>query len=259
MKNTGNEMNFRFYPGADISWRFVRNWKLYASFNTSLRMPTFTELYYTVDGYQADKNLKPEEMTAYEAGVKYLTPGIQGTATVYHYRGTNLIDWIKDLSEGTDAPWQSVNHARVNTTGVETSLQMDFDELWHAQKVLRRLSVAYAYIHQDKRTERDVQSRYALEYLRHKVVAQAGFRLWRRLELHLSYRWQDRTGNYEHDGRMRPYRPYSLIDARLSWDDARFRLYAEANNLLNKTYYDYGNIPQPGIWVRAGAVWRISW
>ena len=58
---------------------------------------------------------------------------------------------------------------------------------------------------------------------------------------------------------MRPYRPYSLIDTRLSWDDARFRLYAEANNLLNKTYYDYGNIPQPGIWVRAGAVWRVSW
>ena len=259
VKNMGNEMNFRFYPGADIGWRFARDWKLYASFNTSLRMPTFTELYYTVDGYQADKNLKPEEMTAYEAGVKYLTPGIRGTAAVYHYRGTNLIDWIKDLSEGTDAPWQSVNHARVNTTGVETSLQMNFDELWRGQKVLRSLSVAYAYIHQDKRTEPDVQSRYALEYLRHKVVAQAGFRLWRRLGLNLSYRWQDRTGNYEHDGRMRPYRPYSLVDARLSWDDARFRLYAEANNLLNKTYYDYGNIPQPGIWVRAGAVWKVGW
>ena len=259
VKNTGNEMNFRFYPGADASWRFAPDWKLYASFNTSLRMPTFTELYYSVEGYQADKTLKPEEMKAFEAGLKYLTPAIQTTASVYHYRGTNLIDWIKDLTEGEDAPWQSVNHARVNTTGVETALTLNFAELCPSQNVLRNVSVAYAYIDQDKKTEVGVQSRYALEYLRHKVVARAGLRVWRKLHLDLSYRWQDRVGHYERAGAMKPYRPYSLLDARLSWDDTRCRLYTEANNLLNKTYYDYGNIPQPGFWLRAGVAWRIGW
>ncbi len=259
VKNTGNEMNFRFYPGIDASWRFAENWKLYASFNTSLRMPTFTELYYSVEGYEADKNLKPEEMKAYEAGMKYITPAIQATASIYHYRGTNLIDWIKDLSEGDDAPWQSVNHAKVNTTGIETSMKMDFDELLHAHTPLSSLSLSYAYIYQDKKTEENLQSRYTLEYLRHKVVAQANLHVWRSLKLHVSYRWQDRMGNYESDGQTVPYRPYSLLDARLSWDTPDYRLYAEANNLLNKTYYDYGNIPQPGIWLRAGMSWQIRW
>lgn len=260
VKNTGNEMNFRFYPGADASWRFAPDWKLYASFNTSLRMPTFTELYYTVEGYQADKNLKPEEMKAYEAGVKYLTAGVQGTAGIYHYRGTNLIDWIKDVSEGDDAPWQSVNHARVNTTGIETSLRLDFDELLHRRSVLlQSLSVAYGYIYQDKKTEANLQSRYALEYLRHKVVAQAHLRVWQALSLHIACRWQDRMGNYEHNGQMTAYEPYTLLDARLSWDAPRYRLYAEANNLLNKTYYDYGNIPQSGLWMRAGVTCNIGW
>ena len=259
VKNTGNEMNFRFYPGVDASWQFARDWKLYASFNTSLRMPTFTELYYSVNGYKADRYLKPEEMKAYEIGVKYLTPGIRGTVSLFHYRGTNLIDWIKDLSEGADAPWQSVNHAKVNTTGVETSLDVSFDEMLHRTFFIRNLTISYAYIDQDKKSEPDVQSRYALEYLRHKVVAQANLRVWRNLNLNVSYRWQDRMGNYEQNGEMVAYEPYSLLDARLSWDTSSYRVYAEANNLLNRTYYDYGNIPQPGIWVRAGAVWRLKW
>lgn len=259
VKNTGNEMNFRFYPGVDASWQFSRDWKLYASFNTSLRMPTFTELYYSVNGYKADRYLKPEEMKAYEIGVKYLTPGIRGTVSLFHYRGTNLIDWIKDLSEGADAPWQSVNHAKVNTTGVETSLDVSFDEMLHRTFFIRNLTVSYAYIDQDKKSEPDVQSRYALEYLRHKIVAQANLRVWRNLNLNVSYRWQDRMGNYEQNGEMVAYEPYSLLDARLSWDTSSYRVYAEANNLLNRTYYDYGNIPQPGIWVRAGAVWRLKW
>lgn len=259
VKNTGNEMNFRFYPGVDASWQFARDWKLYASFNTSLRMPTFTELYYSVNGYKADRYLKPEEMKAYEIGVKYLTPGVRGTVSLFHYRGTNLIDWIKDLSEGADAPWQSVNHAKVNTTGVETSLDVSFDEMLHRTFFIRNLTVSYAYIDQDKKSEPDVQSRYALEYLRHKVVAQANLRVWRNLNLNVSYRWQDRMGNYEQNGEMVAYEPYSLLDARLSWDTSSYRVYAEANNLLNRTYYDYGNIPQPGIWVRAGAVWRLKW
>lgn len=259
VKNTGNEMNFRFYPGVDASWQFARDWKLYASFNTSLRMPTFTELYYSVNGYKADRYLKPEEMKAYEIGVKYLTPGIRGTVSLFHYRGTNLIDWIKDLSEGADAPWQSVNHAKVNTTGVEASLDVSFDEMLHRTFFIRNLTVSYAYIDQDKKSEPDVQSRYALEYLRHKVVAQANLRVWRNLNLNVSYRWQDRMGNYEQNGEMVAYEPYSLLDARLSWDTSSYRVYAEANNLLNRTYYDYGNIPQPGIWVRAGAVWRLKW
>ena len=78
----------------------------------------------------------------------------------------------------------------------------------------------------------------------------------------MSYRWQDRVGNYEafEDGRslgQRAYAPYSLLDARLTWEPARWRLFAEANNLLNVRYFDHGNIPQPGFWFRAGFSYRI--
>jgi iron complex outermembrane receptor protein len=44
VKNSWNGMNMRFYPGIDASYRLENHWKLFASFNTSLRMPSATEL-----------------------------------------------------------------------------------------------------------------------------------------------------------------------------------------------------------------------
>lgn len=258
VKNTGNEMNFRFYPGVDASYQFARDWKVYASYNTSLRMPTFTELYYSVGGHKADKYLKPEEMQAVEVGVKYLRPGIRGTLSLYRYHGTDMIDWIKDISQGDDAPWQSVNHAVINTMGAEASVLVDIRELMQRDAFVRSVNVSYSYINQDKETTPNLQSKYALEYLRHKFVAQANFRIWKLLEMNVSYRWQDRMGNYQKGNSMVPYEPYSLVDARLSWNAPQYKIYVEGNNLLNKTYYDHGNIPQPGIWVRAGASYRFK-
>ena len=258
VKNTGNEMKFRFYPGVDASYQFARDWKVYASYNTSLRMPTFTELYYSVGGHKADKYLKPEEMQAVEVGVKYLRPGIRGTLSLYRYHGTDMIDWIKDISQGDDAPWQSVNHAVINTMGAEASVLVDIRELMQRDAFVRSVNVSYSYIDQDKETTPNLQSKYALEYLRHKFVAQANFRIWKLLEMNVSYRWQDRMGNYQKGNSMVPYEPYSLVDARLSWNAPQYKIYVEGNNLLNKTYYDHGNIPQPGIWVRAGVSYRFK-
>lgn len=258
VKNTGNEMKFRFYPGVDASYQFARDWKVYASYNTSLRMPTFTELYYSVGGHKADKYLKPEEMQAVEVGVKYLRPGIRGTLSLYRYHGTDMIDWIKDISQGDDAPWQSVNHAVINTMGAEASVLVDIRELMQRDAFVRSVNVSYSYIDQDKETTPNLQSKYALEYLRHKFVAQVDFRIWKLLEMNVSYRWQDRMGNYQKGNSMVPYEPYSLVDARLSWNAPQYKIYVEGNNLLNKTYYDHGNIPQPGIWVRAGASYRFK-
>ena len=258
VKNTGNEMNFRFYPGVDASYQFARDWKVYASYNTSLRMPTFTELYYSVGGHKADKYLKPEEMQAVEVGVKYLRPGIRGTLSLYRYHGTDMIDWIKDISQGDDAPWQSVNHAVINTMGAEASVLFDIRELMQRDAFVRSVNLSYSYIDQDKETTPNLQSKYALEYLRHKFVAQANFRIWKLLEMNVSYRWQDRMGNYQKGNSMMPYEPYSLVDARFTWNAPQYKIYIEGNNLLNKTYYDHGNIPQPGIWVRAGASYRFK-
>ncbi|MCR4764731.1 MAG: TonB-dependent receptor [Bacteroidaceae bacterium] len=253
VKNTWNEMPFRLYPGVDASWEFAPHFKAYASFNTSLRIPSFTELYYSVGGHKADKYLKPEEMQAYEVGVKYLSGGVRGSVSVYHHHGTNMIDWIKDTRQGADAEWQSVNHTKLNSLGVEANLTFDFLHLFPSQQILRQVNMSYSYIDQDKDLESYMQSQYALEYLKHKFTAQANFNLWSHLFLNLSYRYQERIGNYQLlTGETKPYGAYSLLDAQLEWKTNRYKLYFEVNNLFDKIYYDYGNVPQPGRWLMVG-------
>ena len=263
VRNTWGGEPFRLYPGADMSLRLGGNWKVYASWNTSLRMPTFTELYYSVGGHAADKYLRPERMQAWELGLKYLRPGISAVASVYYHKGTDMIDWIKDLTKGEDAPWVSVNHTQVGTFGQELSLRITPGTLLgRPDFFVRSVNAGYAHIAQDKALEPGLQSAYALEYLRNKIVLQADIKIVEHLSLNVSYRWQDRVGNYEafEGGKslgQRSYEPYSLLDARLTWDTARWRFFVEGNNLLNRVYHDHGNIPQPGLWLRTGVTFRI--
>ena len=259
VKNTWSEMPFKIYPGIDASYALTANVKAYASFNMSLRMPSFTELYYSVDGHKADKHLRPEEMTAYEVGLKYVDDAVRATISAYRHQGRNMIDWIMDTSLGDEAVWTSVNHAKINSTGVEASVMLDFTRMLPHQRVLRSLDVAYAYIDQNQKREAGVQSLYALEYLRHKVTAGLGLRLLPSLDLDLKYRYQSRVGSYsDTEGVARRYKPYSLVDVRLSWNKPRYNVYVEANNLFDADYVDYGNVPQPGLWVIAGARWNFK-
>ena len=45
--NDGLDTKWRFYPGIDVSYRPTEAWKLFVSWNMGLRMPTFTDLYYS--------------------------------------------------------------------------------------------------------------------------------------------------------------------------------------------------------------------
>ncbi len=265
IKNTASHEGFGLYPGIDASYRFSDSWKVYASYNTSLRMPTFTELYYSVGGHAADKNLNPEKMQSLEAGLKYMKSGFKAILSIYYHHGTDMIDWIKNLNDGEDAVWTSVNHTKLNTFGQEITFQLDLPTLTgNKDFFIKDVSLGYSHIDQDKDLEENVQSRYALEYLKHKVVVQGNFHIWNKLFLNLSYRWQDRVGSYElyenlvSTGTTVSYSPYHLVDARLDWKADKYRIYVEADNLLDKTYYDHGNIPQPGIWFRAGMVWSFE-
>ena len=45
-RNSSIDEQLRLYPGVDVAWRPNSAWRLTASWNRSLRLPTFTDLYY---------------------------------------------------------------------------------------------------------------------------------------------------------------------------------------------------------------------
>jgi len=244
IKNTWSEMPFTLYPGIDASYRMGNNWKVYASYNSSLRMPSFTELYYSVGGHKADKYLKPEELSAVEAGVRYTSRVLTAKASIFHHHARNMIDWVMDSREA-DPVWQSVNHTKVNTLGEEITLNSQFSIL--------NCQLSYCHLHQEKQEADYLQSQYSLEYLRHKVTATIQMQLTEQLGLTVNYRWQDRMGSYTTvDGEVKKYHPYSVIDARLACTMDTYSIYVEGNNITGHHYVDYGNVSQPGCWLTGG-------
>ena len=288
MKSSQSSMNWQLYPGIDVSYLLYQSpatareplsVKLFAGYNSSLRLPSFTEMYYKLQGYAADPHLRPEEMQAVEVGMQAQSPIVNGKLTLWHHHGTNMIDWIMDTSLGDQAVWQSVNHTKINSVGAEASVDVSLSSLvakltshstlhtspstlhtspstLHTPRTTLHLS--YSYISQDKDLEPGIVSQYALEYLRHKFVARLTTNIWRQLDLTVGLRWQDRVGQYTtFSGEVCDYRPFALMDARLSWTKPRYALYAEVSNLLNnRSYVDYGNVPQPGTWFTVGATFK---
>ena len=268
-KDTWSNADWKLFPGIDMSYllytsdRSSLSIKLFASYNTSLRLPSFTEMYYKLQGYAADPRLKPEEMRALEAGAQLTSPALQAKATVWHHHGRNMIDWVMDTRQGDDAVWQSVNHTSINATGFEVSADIKLLQLFssssYSSSPSPTLRLSYSYITQNKDIEEGIISQYALEYLRHKLVGTLHIPLRYGISLMLSSRWQDREGKYTtFEGDIRDYRPFALADARLQWQTTRCTLYTEVNNLFdNRHYVDYGNVPQPGIWLIGGVKYRL--
>ncbi len=250
--NDGLDTRWRVYPGIDISYRPTDAWKLYASWNTALRMPTFTDLYYSGANIEGNSDLKPEKTTDYQLGAQYRVNGFMAEAQLFYSHKTDMIDWVTYSNTQHPSPntYRSVNFG-LDNKGLELNLNLLPQELWSTNCPLRKLSAKYSYIHED--SEYDVaviSSKYAMDYLRHKVILSADGRLWKRLALSLSWRWQDRVGANNPS--------YAITDARLSWDAPKWSVYFDTSNLFNKKYCDYATIPQPGLWWRIGTVIKFG-
>ncbi len=255
--NTGLDYKWRVYPGVDVSWRPSAYWKLFLSWNMALRMPTFTDLYYSGANIEGTTDLKPEKTNDVSVGTRFRRDGWRVEASVFYSHKSDMIDWVvysddlaaeQALNPSATGTFRSGNF-ELDNVGVEWNATFLPREIWQ-QCYLKKIGVQYAYIDEDISYSRSIEkSKYAMEYLRHKVVLQAETRLWKQLNLSLSWRWQDRVGTGND--------PYSLLDGRLSWDASKWTIYADCSNLLNATYYDYSYIKQPGRWGKIGFLYHF--
>ncbi len=224
-----------------------------------MRMPTFTDLYYKSPTLIGNEHLKPEEATTYEVGGKYISKALQIQISAFERNGENLIDWIKYPG---DSLWRSENLTDITYRGVEISTTLVPELLIPNIKFIRKTSFSYAYIDVDKSSQ-GFESAYVMDNLKHKFSASPTFNITKNLLFSYKYTYQKRNGEYLkfENGRAKglvSHQPFSLSDVRLMWEDKKWNAYIELSNLFDKSYYDIGNIVQPGRWFRIGANYRID-
>lgn len=243
-KNTGLDGDFRFYPGVDLSYRPNDHWKFYASWNKALRVPTYTDLYTSNVAQQGDLNLKPERNSTFKIGTRFRTRGFQAVMSGFYSHGTNMIDWVYETA--TSTKYHAMNIGKLDNMGlnVETTTNLTYLLSHHGATTPVLLKMGYAYIHQKHETDREIyRSLYALEYLRHKFVAEVSHPIISKLTASWALRWQQR---------MNGYHPYAKLDGKLTWTEPSWQLYVKADNITCHRYYDLGAVRQPGIWIMAG-------
>ena len=246
-RNTALDGKFRLYPGVDVSYRPNNAWKVYASWNRALRVPTYTDLYTNNSVQQGDIALRPEKNEAFKVGTRYRCHGFEAMVSGFYSRGTDIIDWVYPTAESKK--YKAMNIGKLDNMGYSLDATLHLQELL-PRFFITRVKAGYAFIHQKHSTDGDVfGSLYALEYLRHKATLQVDHRIWRRLEATWALRWQER---------MNGYHPYTKVDVRLQWTAPTYNLYVKVDNLTNHHYYDLGGVRQPGIWVMAGGSAKIK-
>lgn len=242
--------------GASVGFSIIDGLKIEASAGATMRLPTFTDLYYTTATHVGNSALKPERSETYALNLTYVKNRWSASVRGYFRSGHDIIDWVRDAAS-EDKRWHSGQITDLATYGVELAGG------WHAASdrfFLRSATIGYSYGATDKQMPDGVLSKYALDYMSHKASATVNFALIPSLVWSFTGSYFDRNGGWERKpGQMEEFAPYVLLDSRLTWDACRWAsVWVECSNALDQKYYDFGGIELPGRWLMAGVKFRLS-
>lgn len=253
-----SELGINFFPGIDVSYRISPAFKLFSSYNTSLRMPTFTDLYYSGPTNIGNPDLNPEKSSTVEGGFKLNSGLIQGYWIGFYRKGKDLIDWVK--SEQTDK-WQSQNLTRLSSYGSEIRIQFNLKEKF-GKNYPNQISLNYLFNNLEKE-EMDFISYYVLDHLKHKFTASINQTILKNLTVDVQVLFQDREGSYtafENGGWANEvdYEPFWIFDSKINYKWRNLKFYASVNNIFDVNYFDIGNVVQPGRWTKFGISYQLD-
>jgi iron complex outermembrane receptor protein len=231
------------WPGADLGVALGGGVRVFAAVDKSYRVPTYTELYYTSPANKGNPELRPEQAWTYEGGLEWRGRGHRAGLSAFRRDGSNIIDWVRASPE---LPWQVTNRTSLRTDGIEAGWE------WRAPQagsLLERLRAGYTWL-SSERDAAGLESRYALDHLRHQVVLEAAHALGRGFSQSWTVVWEQRLDGERH----------LAVDTRLRRPFARGEVFLEATNLLNASFTEVGGVPQPGRWLSAGLTLHFgSW
>jgi len=212
----------------------------------SLRMPTWTDMYYRAGVQRGNEDLKAEQAWTLALNGHYAwywenTGRLDLSGDIFYRWGEDIIDWTYNE---TDSLFHATNQNKVNTFGINVAADYRYN------KWLRHVIVRYAYTTLSLDVA-DVKSNY-LDYLRHKIVVNInhGIYVWSKgcIGADWSLRWQQREGTYVdiYGTPGNAFQPVLLLDGSLYVELPYVRVALECTNMTNRHYYDYGGILMPG-------------
>jgi vitamin B12 transporter len=202
----------------------------------SMRVPSFTELYYSDSTTIGNAQLAAEKAWNYQLGYEYKQEGFSCGLVFFLRKEAQMINWVRcDPSQ----QWQARNFTCDNVFGVEYALHKRFNRLF---------SLDTNYTYTDKAVDNQgYLYKYGPNYARHLVNTV--------FSLNLPFGQQEIGLDYK----MRPgRRGWLLLNAGLNYNlNKNSKIFLNSTNILNVEYQDIAGIPQPGRCIQVGL--RLEW
>ncbi|MDA8693391.1 TonB-dependent receptor [Saprospiraceae bacterium] len=229
------------FPGLDVGYRINSDFKVYSNIGWTMRVPSFTELFYQDAGNAGNSDLTEERAFTSEVGVKYQKNDIILQTSIFNRAAKDQIDWSRVLIDSTEK-WMPSNFNSADYRGVDVSIRKIFD----SKSPLKHVNLTYTYIDAEFSQTSFAVSRNQLENLRHQVNFNTLFS-YSNINLGVNVRYNDRVS----------LENYTVVDTRLSYNLSSMTFYLKANNLLDTEYRETNLVPMPGRWVLGGARFRF--
>jgi len=217
---------FKLTPEAALNFGISRN----------IRVPSFTELYYSDSTTIGNDSLASEKAWSYEAGFEYKQEGLSSSLSFFLRQEKEMIDWVR--SDPTQK-WQARNFTRDSVFGVEYVLRKEFNNLFS-------LDASYTYTDKSIDTQGYLY-KYGPNYAQHLVstVFNLMFPFGRQ---EIGFNYKKRPGR----------RGWLLVDTGFNYNlNRNAKVFLHMENILNVEYQDIAGIPQPGRYIEAG--FRFNW
>ena len=227
----------KVYTGS-LSTKFKLNEESAFNFgiSRSMRVPSFTELYYSDSTTIGNDGLAAEKSWNYETGFEYKQEGFSTSLSLFLRQEREMIDWVRS---DPAQKWQARNFTRDNVFGIEYVLH---------KRINRLLSLDANYTYTDKSIDsQGYQYKYGLNYAQHLVSTV--------FNLVLPFGQQEIGFNYK----KRPgRRGWLLMNSGFNYNlNSNAKVFLHAENILNVEYQDIEGIPQPGRYIEIGL--RLQW
>jgi len=223
----------------------LKHFAPYVSLNSASRLPTFTDLYYAGPANIGNPDLEPETAVTFEAGTKYFNKQNTASLSIFKRSSVNTIDWIKYHPADK---WQPQNLTNIQTYGVSFDFTRRF-----TKGFFKKVHFSYAYLDMQKDAQTTFISKYVLDYLKHKAVAELSHRFWFHSSLQWSWIYKNRTGQYldyrAGQYQLFDYKPYHLVHLKWYKSFKKTSIGMSIENLFDITYNDLSYVKMPGRWI----------
>ncbi len=256
--NHNTDFGWGLYPALNLGFRPQKAHKIYASFNRSFRLPSYTDLFYRLGGALGSRNLQAEESYNYEVACRFFGKGWYGNVSLFYRTGREIIDWTQacdtcNLIAG--------NTSRADFGGLEFNLRKGLSAD-AASAYFKFVDLGYSYLQNTTPQDPEVyRSLYVFDFLRHKLTLRAAQNFGEHFSLLYFMSYQIREGQYRDatSNSLVDYPSVWLLNLSLNYNWESFQFSLKGQNLLNKTYFDRGNVELPGLWLQAGISYKFSY